>query len=322
MKSIFTLALSVFTFAHVSAADVQLIVQKVENGGVVPGNTYRLYAQMPSDDYSLHAVWGDTQHPLMIESTAPFYQHPLGQYSSNGIHQNIIDIAPEIAFDSFITLGYSDSEGNSLWDIGVDFSSFDEGGEILTNNGAWFLLPENEKCSPANGTNLVLLGQFTTHGVASGVLNLQGWSGDKQTWNALGVTFATSDAKVFGCMDATASNFNPSATYDDGSCTGQSNEVLLNTQELVAAQSWSVFPNPVRDNLVHIQFSKGFVVSPNAVLEIYDMAGKRLAQYVLSNGSWTASNRLTVNQQLAGGTYKIVINDGEKTESQTLIVAK
>jgi hypothetical protein len=322
MKSIFTLALSVFTFAHVAAADVQLIVQKVENGGLVPGNTYRLYAQLPGDDYSLHAVWGDTQHPLMIESTAPFYQHPLGQYSSNGIHQNIIDIAPEIAFDSFITLGYADSEANSLWDIGVDFSSFDEGGEILTNNGAWFLLPENEKCSPANGSNLILLGQFTTQGIASGTLNLQGWSANKQTWNALGLKFATTDAKTFGCTDANASNFNPNANFNDGSCITEASEGVLNTQELAASQTWSVFPNPVRDNLVHIQFSKGFVISSNAVLEIYDMSGKRLAQHVLSNGSWTASNRLTVNQQLAGGTYKIVINDGNKSESQTLIVAK
>lgn len=322
MKSIYTLAFSVLTFLQVSASDVQLIVQKVENSGLVPGNTYRVYAHMPSSDYSLHAVWGDTQNPLMIESTAPFYQHPLGQYSSIGIHQNIIDIAPEIAFDSFITLGYANSEGNSLWDIGVDFSSFDEGGEILTNNGAWFLLPENEKCSPENNSNLILLGQFTTQGIASGTMNLQGWRTEKQTWNSFGLTFTTSDAKIFGCMDASASNYDASATFDDGSCIGQPSEVVLNTQELVAAQSWSVFPNPVRDNLVHIQFSKGFVVSPKAVLEIYDMTGKRLAQHVLSNGSWTASNRLTINQQLAGGSYKIVINDGEKSESQTLIVAK
>jgi hypothetical protein len=322
MKSIFTLAFSLISMAQALASDVQLVVQKVENNGIVPGNTYRVYAQLPSEDYSVHAVWGDTQHPLVIESTAPFYQHPLGQYSSNGIHQNIIDIAPEIEFDSFITLGYSDSEGNSLWDIGVDFNSFDEGGEILTNNGAWFLLPENEKCAPVGSANLVLLGQFTTQGVASGTLNLQGWSTGKQTWNALGLTFVTTDAKTFGCTDASASNFNPDANFNDGSCITTASEGVLNTQELVASQSWSVFPNPVRDNLVHIQFSKGFTLSPNAVLEIFDMSGKRLAQHVMSNGSWTASNRLTVNQQLAAGTYKIVISQDGKSESQTLIVAK
>jgi hypothetical protein len=322
MKSFFTLALTVLSMSTAFAADVQLIVQKVENNGLVPGNTYRVYVQVPTDDYSVHAVWGDTQNPLIIESTAPFYQHSLGQYSSNGIHQNIQAIAPELAYDSFITLGYANAEGNSLWDIGVDFNSFDEGGEILTNNGAWFLLPENEKCSPSENTNLVLIGQFTTQGVASGTLNLQGWKGNKETWNVLGAKFQTTDAKIFGCTDADASNYNPEANFNDGSCINEVTELVLSAEELVSDQSWSVFPNPVRDNLVHVQFSKGFVVAPNAVMEIFDMSGKRLAQHVITNGSWTASNRLTINQQLASGTYKIVINQDGKSESQTLVVAK
>ena len=321
MRKIYTLAFAAMLSFSASANEVELIVEKVDNQNAVPGHTFRVYVHVPSSDYSVHAVWGDAENPIIIESTAPFYQHPFGMHTSAGIHENIIASAPELKYDSYVSLGYTDATQNSLWEIGIDFSSFNQGGEIMTGNGAWFLLPENEKCQ-ANDQNLIFIGQFTTTGTATGVLNLQGWKNNKEGWSLKGLRFTSNDAKVFGCTNEAASNFNPNATFDDGSCTTEAEQNVLSVDNIAAESAWSVFPNPVRDNLVHIQFSGKNDWSTETMIEFFDLSGKRVSQQRMSQGTWSGQNRLTVAQQLAAGTYKIVLTDGAKTESKTLIVSK
>lgn len=321
MRKLYTLAFAALISLSASANEVELIVEKVDNQNAVPGHTFRVYVHVPSSDYSVHAVWGDAQNPIIIESTAPFYQHPFGMHTSAGIHENVIASAPELKYDSYVSLGYTDATQNSLWEIGIDFSSFNQGGEIMTGNGAWFLLPENEKCQ-ANDQNLIFIGQFTTAGTATGVLNLQGWKNNKEGWSLKGLRFTSADAKVFGCTNVTASNYNPNATFDDGSCATDAGQTILAVEEVASESAWNVFPNPVRDNIVHIQFSGKNDWSTETVIEFFDLSGKRVSQQRMSQGTWSGQNRLTVAQQLAAGTYKIVLTDGAKTESKTLIVSK
>src|SRR5690349_13351504 len=113
------------------ASDVKLVVQKVDNGGIVPGNTYRVYAQMPDASHSLHIVYGDQANPLHIESTAPFYQHENVGASASGLLASEAELHPAMKYDSWITLGYQDSEDNDMWHLGVDFSTFDNNGGSL-----------------------------------------------------------------------------------------------------------------------------------------------------------------------------------------------
>lgn len=322
MRKLYTLALVALVSAKAYSADVALVVQKVDNQGAVPGNTYRVFVHVPSSDYTVHAVWGDAENPLVIESTAPFYQHPMGMHTSGGIHPNVVGVAPELAFDSYVTLGYENATDNSLWEVGVDFSSFNEGGEIMTGNGAWFLLPENEKCQAGQG-NLIFIGQFTTTGVASGTLNLQGWKSGREGWSLKGLHFVTTDAQVFGCMDRNAANYNAQASFDDGSCENtQAPETALDVAGIESGSGWSVFPNPVRDNLVHIQLNGKTEWSSKTMIEFFDMSGKRVSSQQMANAQWSSNNRITVQQQLAAGTYKIVLTDGAVSESKTLVVAK
>ena len=171
MKKMLSIVCAVCVAIAANATDAQLLVQKVDNGGVVPGNTYRVYVQLADANKDVHAIFGDATDPLSITSTAPFYQHPFGDYSAIGMNPVAINAAPALAFDSWVTLGYASSEGNDMWDIGMSFTEFNNGNGISTDNGAWFLLPTDEKCD-ANDLGLVLIAQFTTTGVASGL----GWS--------------------------------------------------------------------------------------------------------------------------------------------------
>ena len=77
------------------------------------------------------------------------------------------------------------------------------------------MVPTDVQAAAAVG-NKVLLMQCTD-GTATGVLNLQGRDGENGTWRLHDLTFSTDDAKVFGCTDATAANYNAEATYNDGS---------------------------------------------------------------------------------------------------------
>ncbi len=181
------------------AADVEVVVEAVDNGGIVPGNTYRVYAIMPSADYSLHAVFADTQDQISIETTGAFYQHPYGNYSTLDINPGIVATVPELAYDSWVTIGAEDNQNNNLWSVGAEFDGFAQGQGFSIVDGAWFLIPTDVR-TIADAGNKVLLLQLTTDGEATGVLNFQGWKEDGQTWQERGVTFSTNDAKVLGVL--------------------------------------------------------------------------------------------------------------------------
>ncbi len=319
------LALSLASYA----TDVQLVVEKVDNHGLVEGNTYRVYAAMPNPAQSLHIVFGDMEHPLSIQCTAPLYQHPYGGYSTSLINETTLALAEQLLYDSWITIGYETATGNDLWDLGIDFGDFSAGGGLFCNNGGWFLLPTDDRClSP---TSLVLIGQFTTTGVVSGVMNLQGWSLPQTVWQTYGATFSTENAQVFGCTDNTASNYKPEATYNDNTCqyrsanTGaQEIGIAPETKEFNDADLlWSVFPNPLQGNLIHLQFKQQILVSDeNATIDIYNMNGSLVATHTISAGSVVGGNKITIQQDLPAGSYKVVLGRNGNGESKTLVVIK
>lgn len=319
------LLISVLAMSFVmQATDVQLIVERMNNGGVVAGSTYRVYAQMPSDQHSLHIVFGDQAHPLSITTTAPFFQQQYSGYSAANLNQAVIDMDPTTRYDSWITLGYSDNVGNDMWDLGVDFTDFNNGGSIQANNGGWFLLPTDEKCTrDANG--LVLIAQFTTTGVVTGTLNLQGWSAPQEAWRADGLTFNTSNAQVFGCTDPKASNYNTTATFDNSTCeyVGGVAHGVSNLNTLVKNESvWEVFPNPLRDNMLNIQFNNVDVKQIATRIDIIDMTGKLVGSHSISADGVLPGNRISISQDLAAGVYTATLIQNGLKESKTIVVEK
>lgn len=323
MKYLFSAFTWLIAVASTAQQQASLVVEIVNNGGLVQGSTYRLWAKLSESDLTLHSVWGDEANPLSITSTSPFYQHPLGTQTSSGMNEALIALYPELTYDSYITLGYERSSGNALWDIGIDFNSFNSGGALSATNGAWFLLPTDEKCSPQSA-GLVLLGQFTSSGIVSGTINLQGWDGSREPWQVRAASFTTANAKVFGCTDPLSENFNPDATFDNGSCRGELQVAAgIALSGAMEKGGWEVFPNPVRESLIHLQFDEGMSIHDrNARIDIFDLSGRKVGSHGISSGGMLAGNRMTIRQELVPGTYKVVLVRGELTDSRTIIVQR
>ena len=168
-------------------ADFIEIEWEVIDSGLGIGTTYRLYAAIDAGG-EVDAVYGDSDNALNIESSTSFYQNPFGGYGTPSAA--LFTFFPSLEFDSFVTIGLLNDTGDAMLDIGIDWTDFEAGGAIWTDNGTWFATPDEAQVQEVNGR--VLIGQFTTDGDVSGCLNLQGKEQDTSiNWNALGVCFDT-----------------------------------------------------------------------------------------------------------------------------------
>ena len=167
MKNLFAMTAALMMGFGASASNVELVVEAVDNNGAVPGNTYRVYAVLPSAQHSLHAVFAAEDHVLNVATTGSFFQHQFGSYSSLDVNENIVAVEPGLAFDSWVTVGAKNSNDNNLWTIGIDYNDFLAGEELTVTDGAWFVVPTDVQAAAEVG-NKVLLMQLTTDGTATG----------------------------------------------------------------------------------------------------------------------------------------------------------
>jgi hypothetical protein len=168
---LFTLCLVAGVAAQ--AQVVRLEVDYIDNGGLVPGDTYRVYAVMQNEGDIIDAVFGEASAPLSITSTKPFYQHPEGGPLSADIQRQTAAEKPALAYDSWVTIGSEDNYMNAVSGFIMDFTSFNEGGELATNDGAWFVTPDKRQAM-APPSKRILLMQLTTAGKVNGLINIHG----------------------------------------------------------------------------------------------------------------------------------------------------
>ena len=164
--------------------------------------TAQIYANFSAATDELDAVFGDAQNALSISTSGMFYQNALGGATSQSINPALIPLFPSLALDSWVTIGLSDQTDNALLNIGIDFSGFEAGGSISTDNGSWFATPDDPQVL-AGADLRVLVGQFTMMGMddnVSGVLNLQGKAGDFETFQARDQAFDFSMVPAPGAL--------------------------------------------------------------------------------------------------------------------------
>ena len=319
MKNIFAMTAALLMGFGASASNVELVVEAVDNGGLVPGNTYRVYAVLPSAQHSLHAVFAAEEHVLNVATTGSFYQHQYGSSSSLDVNEAIVNIEPSLAFDSWVTVGAQNSENNNLWTIGVDYAEFLSGNELTVTDGAWFVVPTDVQAAAAVG-NKVLLMQLTTDGTATGIVNLQGRDAEGNTWRAYDLTFNSDDAQVFGCTDASAANYSTEATYNDGSCEGETTNGLTGISN---DAQWNIFPNPVFESTFSIQFDTELVLGDdNIIVEATDMNGKIVLTSEYSQENVIGGNRLVIKHELAAGTYTLSAKHRDFSSAQNFVVTR
>jgi hypothetical protein len=319
MKNLFTMAAALLLGLGASASNVELVVEAVDNGGSVDGNTFRVYAVLPTVEHSLHAVFADGEHVLNVVTTGSFFQHQYGSSTSMDVNNQIVALDNSLAFDSWVTIGASDNQNNNLWTIGVDYNEFLSGNELTVTDGAWFVVPTDVQ-AVAEAGNRVLLMQLTTDGTATGILNLQGWDAEGDSWRAHDLTFSSENAQIFGCTNSSAANYSTEATYNDGSCEGVqgTTEALTN---LDVNTTWSIFPNPVFESTFNVKFDHQLVLGDeNVVLEVTDLTGKIVLSEEIAQENVIGGNRIVVEHDLAAGSYSVAVKHADFSDAQNIVV--
>ena len=155
--------------------------------------TVRIYANFSAETDELDAVYGDSNHGLLVSASDGFFNVPVytGATAMDN-NQAFWSIYPSMEWDSMVSIGMTHSaSGGTMSNIGIDFTDFNAGGDIVTNNGSWYSTPDQPNVL-AGADMRVLLGQFTMYGLdssVSGVLNLQGKVGDFETFVVEDVAF-------------------------------------------------------------------------------------------------------------------------------------
>ena len=164
------------------------------------GTSYRLYVDLDAGA-RLDAVYGNSQYSLFFRprDDRSFYQNANGGPTSKEINSAFFTFVPSLEWDSYVSIGalyqngdpYSD---NNLNNIGIDWSSFENGDELFTDNGSWFVTPNDQQGQELNGR--VFIAQLTIQNGTGSLyadldymLNLQGKAEDGSTWNAIGLTW-------------------------------------------------------------------------------------------------------------------------------------
>ena len=93
---------------------------------------------------------GTGSQAKVLSSSGTFYQDPFGGPTSAHINPVFYDEVPDLEWDSRVTIGALDVTGTPFPDdalqvVGIDWTSFENGGSLVVDNGAWFVLPIDEQ---------------------------------------------------------------------------------------------------------------------------------------------------------------------------------
>lgn len=160
-------------FAQFNGLELEL----VDNKGLVPGKTYRVYAVMQSEGDVIDAIYGEADSPLSLRARKGFFQHPDGGPLSKDVLRYDLEKDELLSYDSWVTIGAQDNYQNSVAAFPPGFeeslASFEAGNDLETSDGAWFATPDQLQCL-AGSDKRILLMQFTTVGNVTGTFGVHG----------------------------------------------------------------------------------------------------------------------------------------------------
>ena len=199
-----------------------LSVEQVESNEPSAGmRTFRVYANFDNANDQLTAVFAQDGNPMDITTTSSFYQNELGGAFASEINPFAVSIDPDVAYDSWFTIGGENSSLN-LSTVGTDVpaAEFEGGGAFAVNNevgASWFVLPDMEPLAFPDADGRVLIAQLTTSGQVNFQVNLQYRAQDGSNPQELNQSLVFPDLN-FGCTNEEACNYDEDAEEDDGNC--------------------------------------------------------------------------------------------------------
>ena len=209
------------------------------------GTTYRFYINLEDATDQVSAVYGNNQATLEVNAPDGVYNSAFNaSWSASGINPAFLTVSPELAADTYATIGLTGPASTSGIAGAADpafvedelqpmVPFFQNHGEtsLLCNTqigSSWFVLNTATNASPQDGSLRVLVMQVTSTGNVSGQLNYQIYpQGNYQTAEQYLTPFDGTGAfqgqlfeEVIGCMNEGACNFDPCANLQPiGFCT-------------------------------------------------------------------------------------------------------
>lgn len=152
-------------------------ITQCSEGGLEGYTTYRLSIILkPNMNIkNVYALYGSEDSQGNTHMILPASKQIENAFGSNlgGVSDSIINVNPDSAFDSWITIGITDGNiHNDINSIGIDYESWDELHDMDIDNGAVFLMdPDTLMVS-----NEIIIGQFTIRNGSDkrGKINIQG----------------------------------------------------------------------------------------------------------------------------------------------------
>ncbi|MGB0179856.1 MAG: hypothetical protein ACPF8U_07350 [Flavobacteriales bacterium] len=208
-----------------------------------PGLTrYRFYVDMMDASDTFSAVFGNSEQPLLVNVPSGAFNTGFNSsWNASGLNPAFVAQFPEMADDTYATIGLTGPASTSGIAGAADPGLAEDPDQGITpffiNNGAttlaadmivgssWFVLNDAGNAAPDANQQVIVL-QVTTAGEISGQINVQVFpmgDGDQAQvlsflFDGAGTFTAEGGSNACGCTDAGASNYDPSAEYDDGSC--------------------------------------------------------------------------------------------------------
>ena len=141
-------AYEVFTSTEAGYSISIDLVQTHTSGDLAGLSTYRVYINTPNTDDVLTAVTGSDEFPLALHTTTSFYQNVFGGCLGTNISPAMMVVAPDAAYDSWVTIGATSSDdldgGEAQLIPGSWIDSFEAGNSITVDDNigsGWFLIP-------------------------------------------------------------------------------------------------------------------------------------------------------------------------------------
>jgi MYXO-CTERM domain-containing protein len=178
-------------FATGAMADYMGISQDVSFN--VDGTwTSRIYANFSAATDELDAVYGDANHDLIVSASDGFFNGVGTGASAADNNDAFWSIYPSNEWDSMVSIGMTHTNsGGSMSVIGIDFTDFDAGGNISTDNGSWYATPDQPNVHAVDGRVLIMQLTVADSDHAYGVISIQGKDPDLTNWTEDGLAFDT-----------------------------------------------------------------------------------------------------------------------------------
>lgn len=139
-------------------------------------NTWQVFAMFSNPGVDLLSVYGTAASPIDLNTSTTWYQNGNGSSTAGGINPLLFSGFPLLQYDSWITIGSQNNSEGNVTTVGLDLSTFEEGGDLVSDDtagGSWLAIPGEVTGTSPDENGRVLIAQLTTEGTVVFDCNIQ-----------------------------------------------------------------------------------------------------------------------------------------------------